>query len=122
MNSVKNEYEFLKVDFSITTIIYALPKVDKGLDTPLKGCPIVSGIGSLTENISSYVNFYIKSFVPMLSSYVRDSMDFIESLYCVDFAVDNVVLATFDVQSLYTNIPHTDGLLALEQFLTQSRF
>ncbi len=79
----------------------------------------MSGIGSLTENISSYVDFYIKSFVPMLSSYVRDSMDFIESLYGVDFAVDDVLLATFDVQSLYTNIPHTDGLLALEFFLTQ---
>ncbi len=79
----------------------------------------MSGIGSLTENISSYVDFYIKSFVPMLSSYVRDSMDFIESLYGVDFAVDDVLLATSDVQSLYTNIPHTDGLLALEFFLTQ---
>ncbi len=53
----------------------------------------MSGIGSLTENISSYVDFYIKSFVPMLSSYVRDSMDFIESLYGVDFAVDDVLLA-----------------------------
>ncbi len=115
----KNEYEFLKVDFPITPIIYTLPKVHKGLDTPLKGRPIVSGIGSLTENISSYVDFYIKSFVPMLSSYVRNSMDFIESLYGVDFAVDDVLLATFDVQSLYTNIPHTDGLLALEFFLTQ---
>ncbi len=71
----------------------------------MKGRPIVSGIGSLTENISSYVDFYIKAIVPMLSSYVRDSIDFIESLYGVDFAVDDVLLATFDVQSLYTNIP-----------------
>jgi len=75
----------------------------------------VSGIVSLTENISSYVEFYIKPFVPMVSSYVRDSIDFIESLYGVDFAVQSL----FDVQSLYTNIPHTEGLLALEQFLTQ---
>ncbi len=79
----------------------------------------MSGIGSLTENISSYVDFYIKAFVPMLSSYVRDSMDFIEPLYGVDFSVDDVLLATFDVQSLNTNIPHKDGLLALEPFLTQ---
>ncbi len=83
----------------------------------MKGRPIVSCIGSLTENISSYVYFYIKSFVAMLSSYVRDFMDFIESLYGVDFAVDVVLLVTFDVQNLYTNIPHTDGLPHTGMFL-----
>lgn len=95
-----------------------MPKVHKGLDIPLKGRPIVSGIGSLTENISSFVDFFIKPFVPKLPSYVRDSMDFIESLYAVDFSVDAVLLATL-VQILYTNIPHEDGLWAVEQFLKQ---
>ncbi len=35
-------------------------------------------------------------------------MDFIESLYSVDFAGQDVLLTTFDVHSLYTNIPHME--------------
>lgn len=93
-----------------------MPKVHKGLHTPLKGQSIVSGFGSLTENISSCVDFVIKPFVPTLPPYVRDSMDFTESLYGVDVPVDYVLLLTFDVQSPYASIPHTDGLLALEHF------
>ena len=48
-----NVFEFLKVEHPVIPVIYTLLKIHKGLDIPLKGRPIVSGIGSLTENISA---------------------------------------------------------------------
>uniref|UniRef100_A0A8D0D3F2 Uncharacterized protein n=1 Tax=Sander lucioperca TaxID=283035 RepID=A0A8D0D3F2_SANLU len=57
----KNGFEFLKVEHPVIPVVYTLPKIHKGLDIPLKGRPIVSGIGSLTENISAYVDYFIKS-------------------------------------------------------------
>lgn len=67
----KSVFEYLKVEHPVIPVIYTLPKIHKGLDTPVKGRPIVSGIGSLTENISAYVDHFIKSAVVALPSYVR---------------------------------------------------
>lgn len=83
----------------------------------MKGRPIVSGIGSLPENISAYVDNFIKSALVTLPSYVRDSVDFIDTLKKFE-ATPNILLATLDVQSLYTNIPHDGGVSALKHFLT----
>ena len=114
----KNGFEFLKIEHPVIPVIYTLPKIHKGLDIPLKGRPIVSGIGSLTENISAYVDYFIKSEVVTLPSYIRDSIDFINSLKTFDVTSDNLLLATFDVQSLYTNILHDGGLEAVQYFLS----
>lgn len=70
-------------------------------------------VTGLIENIASFVDFLINH----LHLAILCKRFFIESLY----AVDDVLLTMFDVQSLYrpTNIPYTDGLWAMEQFLKQ---
>lgn len=116
----KSVFEYLKVEHAVIPVIYTLPKIHKGLDTPVKGRPIVSGIGSLTENISAYVDHFIKSAVVALPSFVRDSIDFIDKLKKFEVK-SNILLATLDVQSLYTNIPHDGGISALKHFLAVSQ-
>lgn len=118
----KNTYEFLKVEHPVIPVFYTLPKIHKGLDIPVKGRPIVSGIGSLTENISAYVDHYIKSEVVTLPSYVKDSIDFIKLLKSFSVTTDNLLLVTFDVQSLHTNIPHKGGIEALQHFVSSPTY
>ena len=44
-------------------------------------------------------------------SYIRDSIDFLQK--CSRTAKESTVICTFDVKSLYTNIPHEFGLQAI---------
>ena len=49
-----------------------------------------------------------------LPSYVRDSMDFIEKVKSIKCPPD-AILSSWDVVSLYTNIPHKEGLEAVNK-------
>ena len=114
----KNEFEFMKVDFPVTPVIYTLPKIHKRLDSP-PGRPIVSSIGSLTEKISTFVDSSLKPHVTALPAYVRDSMDMINTLKTIGDLEGELIMATLDVESLYTCIPHTGGLEALTYYLNK---
>lgn len=116
----KSEYEFMKNDFPVTPVIYTLPKVHKSQTVPLVGRPIVSSIGSLTSNISMFVDHCLKPWVTSLPSYTRDSMDFINRLKMTKLPNADCLLVTLDIASLYTNIPHSGGLEAVEFFLNQA--
>lgn len=63
------------------------------------------------------MDYFIKSAVVALPSYVRDSIDFIDTLKKFEVK-SNVLLATLDVQSVYTNNPHDGGISAVKHFLT----
>jgi hypothetical protein len=90
-----------------------LPKIHK---TGIPGRPIVSACGCPTERISAYVDHHLKPLVELTFSYLRDSTHFLNKLSMVDIPPD-AILCTVDVSSLYTNIPHTDGLYACKQAL-----
>ena len=66
-------------------IFYVLPKIHKELDSKLPlgylGRPIVSGCGSLTENISAYVDSILKPHMESLPSYVKETSDFITKIH-----------------------------------------
>lgn len=53
---------------------YALPKIHKGL-SPLKGCPVVAGINSITQNVGIYLDQVLRNFVTALPSYVHDTSE-----------------------------------------------
>ena len=102
-------------------VFYILPKTHKPHqpDLPLgyPGRPIVSGCGSLTENISSYIDSILKPHVEKLPSYIQDTTDFIKKIQTVGTLPENALLVTMDVSSLYSNIHHEDGLEACIEFL-----
>ena len=86
-------------------ILYGLPKIHKS-SIPLR--PILSSINHFSYKIA-------KLFIPFLtpistsslvsSLVIKDSLSFVQELLNSDINSDSVVMASFDVTSLFTNIP-----------------
>lgn len=93
-----------------------LPKIHKSLTNP-KGRPIVASNESFLEPLSNFVDHFIKPYVQKLPAYVRDSTDIINKLSELQELPPDMFLATFDVESLYTNISQERGIIALEYYL-----
>ena len=93
---------------------YLLPKVHKP-DWPNPRMPparpIVSDVGSVSRNCASFVEFFLAPIARQLPSYVRDSMHIISVVKNFSLPQD-CFLFTLDVVSLYTNIPHDEGISA----------
>ena len=81
------------------------------------GRPIVSGIGTLTENISGFIDSILQRLMLFIPSYIKDTTEFINKLASIKTISSDVLLVTMDVTSLYTNIPHVDGVDACSKFL-----
>lgn len=95
---------------------YTLPKVHKGL-RPLKGSPIVSVVGSVTQNAGIYIDKILRQFILSLPSYLRDSSDLLCKLEDVTLE-EGTLLASIDVDAPYSSIPHDFGLKAVSHFLS----
>ena len=67
--------------------------------------------------VAGIVEYFIKSHVQSLPSYVKDSIDFINKISPLTGLKDECILVTLDVESLYTSIPHVGGLAALAHYL-----
>ena len=100
---------------------YTLPKIHKpGFPPP--GRPIISGNGTVTEIVSSFVDYFLKDLVKTLPSFIQDTTDILrkfEDLNREGPQPPNSFLATLDVVSLYPNIPHSEGLEACELYLNK---
>ena len=106
---------YLTPDNDRTQKFYLLPKIHKDALHP-PGRPIVSGSGGPTEKISQLVDHFIGKIVPLSRSYVRDSTHLINILK--DFTVQpGMLLCTLDITSLYTNIPHMEGIQSTKEML-----
>ena len=104
-----------------TPIFYVLQKIHKvaneNLPIRYPGRPIVSSCNSATENISKFLDSVLHPYVTSLSSHIKDTTDFIKKVKNIKFCSKDSYLVTLDVSSLYTNIPHEDGILACKSFL-----
>lgn len=81
--------------------IYGLPKLHKA-GIPLR--PIVSNVGSPTYNLSKFLSTAITKILGKNDYYVRDSWHFHEFIKNKNVPND-FMLVSFDVTSLFTNIP-----------------
>ena len=84
--------------------------------------PIVSGSGSITENLGVYVDHQIKDIAKRHASYIQDTPDFLRKIYKINQGPrlqDNVILFTMDITGAYTNIPQEDGTACLEEALNE---
>ena len=77
--------------------------------------PIVGGPKCPTRKLSELIETLLKPFLKHVKSYIRGSINFLNK--CDRITNENVVIATFDVVGLYTNILHTFGLEAVKYFL-----
>jgi len=103
-----------------TPQLYLLPKIHKN-KTPVPGRPIVSANNSPTEKISQLADNFLQPIVQTTKSYVKDTTDFINKVEQIPNIQDGTILATIDVTSLYTNIPHDEGIRACERSLNLHR-
>ena len=97
-----------------TPLFYGLPKVHKP-NIPLR--PIVSACDSPTDQLSNYVTHFIQPLVEILPSYIRDSKHFLQLLESLPPLPENAILVTADVTSLYTNIPHEEGIESVLHYM-----
>ena len=81
------------------------------------GRPIVSGIDTLTEYVSAFVDRELQPLLANIPSYIKDTTDFLNKLSRFDNLPDNTILVTLDVTALYSSIPHNDGIGACKKHL-----
>lgn len=131
----KKEKDYL-IDFECkTSQLYGLPKIHKSQQilsaieeqnseyieiknpSDLKFRPIVAGPACPTHRLSNLIDILLKPFIPTVKSFVRDDLDFLNKI--PDTCDENCILTTFDVVSLYSNIPHDLGREAISYWLNK---
>ncbi|XP_076655132.1 uncharacterized protein LOC143360299 [Halictus rubicundus] len=86
--------------------LYGLPKIHKP-DIPLR--PIVSTIGSPTYKLAKYLTNILKPLTGSTPSYIKNSSHFIHKIQTIQTQPEDL-LVSFDVKSLFTNVPITDSI------------
>ena len=101
-----------------TLEFHLLPKMHKA-NNP--GRPVISSVNCHTRRISELVDYYLQPEVKKPESYDKDTTDFIKKIEMIDHVNDGSYLVSLDVCSLYTNIPHKEGIEAVKQKLKKSK-
>jgi hypothetical protein len=92
--------------FSKSPHLYGLPKLHKD-NIPLR--PIVSSIDSPTYRLSKYILPILTPLFGDSFSYIKNSGDFLEKLKDIQIVHSNVMVS-YDVKSLFTNVPVAEML------------
>ena len=107
-------YKKIRPTGSTPSCLYGLPKIHKQ-GTPLR--PIISQIGSYTYELAK---FLVPILMPLTTNQytVKDSFSFVNSL----MSLQNIsFMASFDVVSLFTNIPLNETIeLCLDKLYTDT--
>ena len=102
----------------ISPRLYGLPKIHKP-STPIR--PVVSYVNAPTQKVAKTLNNLFRSltnFKPLYS--VINSMDFISKVKNTPIP-HNATLASFDVTSLFTNIPIPETIEIIKDILHQNK-
>ena len=127
ITTIKDEIEANNLPANATSLIhlhprtptfYMLPKIHKQ-QTPVSGRPIVSSISCPTSQIAKFLDAILSPLVEQQPTYIKDSNHVINIFSTFRFQGEHCFLFSIDIKSLYTSIPHEDGLIALRHFLDQ---
>ena len=99
---------------------YLLSKIHKRLEN-VPGRPVISNCGLYTENISAFLDFHLQPLAREVKSYIKDTDDFLKKLRSLTNLPNDIILSSVDVVGLYPNIPHDEGLSALQKRLELRR-
>ena len=95
--------------------LYGLPKIHKA-NVPLR--PIVACINSPCYNLSKYVTKLISPLAGKSDSYVKNSEHFISMIKDLNLGPDET-LVSFDVSSLFTNVPVDEAVEVIHDMLVK---
>lgn len=116
----RKEHDFLRIEHPVIPTFYTLPKIHKNLDQP-PGRPIVASIGSITSNLSTYVDHFIRPLTEALPSFTKDTGHIVNIIESINSLGDEeMYLVSFDINAMYTSIPHDGGMEALDHYLLDS--
>ena len=124
ITTIKDEIE--ANNFTTTNLIhlhplaplYMLPKIHKQ-KTPVPGRPIVSSISCPTSQIAKFLEAILSSQAFNNNLLISRTQSCNQYFLNFSFQGEHCFLFSMDVKSLYTSIPHEDGLIALRHFLDQ---
>eukprot|EP00061_Rhincodon_typus_P013871 g40506.t1 len=88
---------------------YCLLKIHK---VSASGRPIISGSGTLCENLSGYVKGILKPIMQGTPSFHCNTIDFLRKLSTHGPIRPGTFLLTMNVSALYVSFPHDDGIAA----------
>jgi len=100
---------------SRTPLIYFLKKLHKN---PISVRPIVSHINSPTANISAFIDHLLKPIVKEIPHILSNSLEIITDLQNQNF-INNTLLVTLDVTSLYPNIPIEESISIILNYIKE---
>jgi hypothetical protein len=112
METDEKTLEYLISDSTKPGRLYILPKIHKA-NSP--GRTIISANGYPTEKISELVDFHLRQHAEALPSFIKDTTNYLQKISALTPLPPNTTLVTMDVTSLYTNIPHSDGIEACKE-------
>ena len=96
--------------------LYLLPKIHKRLYN-VSGRRVIYNSGYYTENISASLEYHLKPIAQKVKSYIKNTNYFLRKFDALPSLPEDIILCTIDVVSLYPNIPHEDGLVAIRKAL-----
>eukprot|EP00105_Crassostrea_gigas_P005310 XP_011418863.1 PREDICTED: uncharacterized protein LOC105322042 [Crassostrea gigas] len=106
-----NVYETLRQTNCRPGQFYLLQKIH---NEGMPGRPIISAIGHPMETISEFIDLHLRPHVEDLPSYLQDTTDYLNKTPSSGLP-DHTLFVTMDVTSLYTNIPHDEGIEACRE-------
>ena len=95
---------------------YLLPKIHKRM-TNVPGHPVTSNNGTRTENISSYLDYHLKSLIPNVPHILEDTRYFVNHIQNLSDLPKSSIRVSFDVVGLYPHIPHEEGIEHMAKYL-----
>ena len=82
--------------------VYSVPKIHKS-NIPMH--PIVSACGTANYITAKFITKILQNYCGKTSSFVKDSTDFIKKIKHLSINPEEETLVSFDVNTLFTNIP-----------------
>ena len=78
-------------------------------------CTYIKSPSFHTHRLSNLIDILLHPFTKHVTSYLRDTTDFLNNIS--ETVPKDTILASFDIESLYSNIPHALGLEAVDYWL-----
>ena len=72
--------------------------------------------------MSGYVDSLLNPLLHMIPSYIKDTTHFLRIIDSIGQVPKDTLLVTMDVSSLYSNIPHVEGISAIKEFMLKHSF